>query len=309
MSLPKLPARAAYLRLNAPLNAPGNNLITLEALNSLRQQLIDYNTPPDENKPLLLPEFGSNVFRQAFKYARKRSTPMRKQYAWVQDTSEWQKRRSSLPKVLVLRSEGPVFSRGYNLKEQEHMSSKELLQIYRRCADVVSLIRQSPIPVVGVIHGLASGPGAQLALTTDLPVAIASAQFQLPGMSVGLPCTLSSVALSRRLGSAFTYRMLALGEPVRADELPPGTVETVADEAALEKRVSEIVEKLAEHSSGQAQAMGKWAYWTQAAMRDPNSDATASRWAAEVTAIHAGTGDAIEGIQAFNDKRVPAWHT
>src|ERR1700761_7255448 len=120
----------------------------------------------------------------------------------------------------------------------------------------MSLIRRSPAPVVGVIHGLATAAGRQLALTTDLPLSCAGPQFRLPGASLGLPCTSPSTSVSRRLGYAFTYRLLALAEPVRAENLPGGAVEVVADSEALEKRVAEIVSQLAEQTAGQPQALG-----------------------------------------------------
>jgi enoyl-CoA hydratase/carnithine racemase len=75
------------------------------------------------------------------------------------------------------------------------------------CAEVMTLIRRSPAPVVGAIHGLATAAGCQLALATDLPIAKAETQFRLPGSTLGLPCTSPSTSVSRRLGNAFTYRM------------------------------------------------------------------------------------------------------
>ncbi|KAI0449164.1 enoyl-CoA hydratase [Xylaria acuta] len=309
MPFPKLPARAAYLRLN---NAPRRNALSVPVLKYLHQQLVEYNTPHGELEALFLPEFSPSALEDGVT----QGTVLRgrKDYSWLLNSEEWQKRRGNLPKVLVLRSEGPVFSSGHDLKELDQQGPREVQTTFLLCRQVMSLIRRSPIPVVGVIHGLASAAGAQLALTTDLPVAIASAQFQLPGMSIGLPCTSPSTALSRKLGNAFTYRMFALAEPVRADELPAGAVETVPDEAALENRVSEIVNKLANHFPAQAQAMGKWAYWTQTAIQGGRGDvidsyAMAADWAAVMMGVHTSTEDAKEGRKAFIEKRAPKWHT
>ncbi|KAF2964170.1 hypothetical protein GQX73_g9390 [Xylaria multiplex] len=303
-------------------NASKRNALSVRVLDDLRRQLIGYNTPPGETAPLLLPDFNAAVLKNAFEISPKQTTrrATEDKYSWLRDAEEWEKRRHSLPKALVLRTHGPVFSSGHDLKEMDALGKEDrqmVWQMFRQCAEVMSLIRQSPIPVVGVIHGLATAAGAQLALTTDLPVAIASAQFHLPGMSIGLPCTSPSTILSRKLGQAFTYRMFALGEPVRADELPGGVVETVPDEAALEKRVLEIVNKLC-NSSAQAQAMGKWAYWTQAQLGTTqtgllenmvDSYLEAARWAARAMTIHADSADAKEGREAFLEKRGPVWRT
>ncbi|KAI1753191.1 enoyl-CoA hydratase [Xylaria castorea] len=304
MPFPKLPARAAYLTLN---NAPRRNALSVPVLLDLREQLIKYNTPPGEREPLLLPEFSPSAFNDLENSGKTGFRALQRQYSWLINSEDWQKRRGSLPKVLVLRSEGPVFSSGHDLKEMDEQDHTQFGKTFHLCKGVMSLIRRSPIPVVGVIHGLASAAGAQLALTTDLPVAIASAQFQLPGMSIGLPCTSPSVMLSMKLGHAFTYKMFALGEPVRADELPAGAVETVPDEAALENRVSEIVDKLVNHFPAQPQAMGKWAYWTQAAMQGSRNDV--AQWAARVMSVHTSVDDSKEGRKAFLEKRAPTWHT
>ncbi|KAI1115485.1 enoyl-CoA hydratase [Nemania sp. NC0429] len=318
MPFPKLPARAAYLRLKAD-ERNVRNVLSYQVLEGLRQQLVGYNTPPGEDKPLLLPEFKPNVLEEVFEEGPQQGKALRERYAWLTDAEEWQRRRGSLPKVLVLRTEGPVFSAGHDLKELDGLGPEGWRTIFRRCAEVMSLLRLSPIPVVGVIHGLATAAGAQLALATDLPVALAKAEFQLPGMSIGLPCISPSTILSRRLGDAFIYRMFALAERVRADRLPAGAVETVPDEAALEARVAEIVDKLANHSSGQAQAMGKWAYWTQATIHhkfdkkinesSPDSYSAAAEWAGRAMAIHARHEDSVEGRKAFLEKRAPEWRT
>ncbi|KAI1163126.1 enoyl-CoA hydratase [Nemania serpens] len=310
MPFPKLPARAAYLMLD---NAPKRNALSIQVLESLHEQLVKYNTPPGEEKPLLLPELSPTMLKRAFEDRPQRKESLRKEYSWLRDAEEWRKRRGSLPKVLVLRTEGPVFSAGHDLKELDGLSPQDVQKAFRRCAEVMSLIRFSPIPVVGVIHGLATAAGAQLALTTDLPVALASAEFQLPGMSVGLPCTSPSAVLSRKLGNAFTYRMFALAERVRADQLPAGAVETVPDEAALEARVSEIIDKLVNFPA-QPQAMGKWAYWTQAGIEKVDkglgdSQSASGRWAGRAMAVHTSADDGIEGRRAFIEKRAPKWHT
>ncbi|TRX97288.1 hypothetical protein FHL15_001566 [Xylaria flabelliformis] len=307
MSFPKLPARAAYIKFS---NVPKRNALSVPVLLNLRQQLHEYNTPPGESEPLFLPEFSPNISKDG----GNQYDALRTKYSWLVDPEEWQKRRDSLPKVLVLRSEGPVFSSGHDLVELDQQTPTQLSKTFHLCKQVMALIRRSPIPVVGVIHGLASAAGAQLALTTDLPVAIASAQFQLPGMSIGLPCTSPSAVLSRRLGDAFTYRMFALAEPVRADELPAGAVETVPDEVALENRVSEIVDKLANRFPAQPQAIGKWTYWTQAAMQGGrmavvDNHEIATTWAAKMMGDHANSEDAKEGMKAFLEKRAPTWHT
>jgi enoyl-CoA hydratase/carnithine racemase len=105
--------------------------------------------------------------------------------------------------------------------------------------------------------------------------------------------------------------MLVLAEPVRADQVPGGAVDLVADETALEARVELIVKQLAEGTAAQPQALGKWAYWTQLSLNGQQSGSDryedAVQWAGRVMALHARADDAREGVSAFFAKRRPEW--
>jgi enoyl-CoA hydratase/carnithine racemase len=312
MSWPTLPARAAYLALR---NGRRRNALSLAVLRDLRSQLHAYNTSPSDGRLRILPPFEPGILTELESAVKGGNPDAQNQYGWLLEADKWQEHRSELPKVLVLRSEGAVFSSGHDLSELRSLSHDEVKETFRLCAEVMSLIRRSPAPVIGVVQGLATAAGAQLALTTDLPVAGASTQFRLPGASIGLPCTSPSTAASRRLGHAFTYRMLALAEPVRADQLPGGAVDVVPDEEALEKRVAGMVSQLSETTAGQPQALGKWGYWTQLGLNGAHSAhggdgyEDAVTWTGRLMALHARSADAKEGINAFFEKRSPSWKT
>ena len=310
MNWPKLPVKAAYLTLN---NAKRRNALSLNVLRDLRDQLHSYNTSSADGQLRLLPPFKPSILEK-LEALHDRSEPKAiDEYEWLLDASVWQRVREGLPNVIVLRSDGPVFSAGHDLGQLRQLPHDEVKETFALCAEVMTLIRRSPAPVIGYIQGLATAAGCQLAMTTDLPIASAATQFRLPGASLGLPCTSPSTAVARKLGNAFTYRMLVMAEPVRADQLPGGAVEVVADEAALEKRVAEMVEQLASKTAGQPQALGKWAYWTQVSMHGQESGGDgyedAVSWAGRVMALHARSADAREGMNSFFEKRKPEWRT
>ncbi len=301
LALPKLPAKAAYLVIN---NSRKRNALSLGVLRDLKAQLTAHHTSPIDRKLRLLPPFRPDVLSEL-----ESSSPL-SELRWLVDTAEWQKQREGLPNVIVLRSEGPVFSAGHDLKELRSLSHDEVKETFALCAEVMSMIRRSPAPVIGRVQGLATAAGCQLALTTDLPIAAASTQFRLPGATLGLPCTSPSTAVARRLGHAFTYRMLAMAEPVRADALPGGAVDVVEDESGLDGRVEAYVNQLAEEAAGQPTALGKWAFWTQVGMKgEGDGYEEAAAWAGRVMALHAKGDDAQEGMNAFFEKRKPQWKT
>jgi enoyl-CoA hydratase/carnithine racemase len=315
MNFPKLPAKAAYLTID---NARRRNALSIAVLRSLRDQLHKFNTSPVDGKVRILPPFQPSILQDLEKATSATDLPESiREHAWVLlNGAAWREHRADLPKVLVLRSSGPVFSAGHDLSELRGLSHDEVKETFALCAEVMSLIRRSPMPIIGAVHGLATAAGCQLALTTDLPIARASTPFQLPGASIGLPCTSPSTAVSRKLGSnAFTYRMLALAEPIRADELPGQAVDVVKEdtEEAFEARVSSVVQRLVDLPA-QPQAFGKWAFWTQVGIRGTNGGQAdgyedAVSWAGKVMALHARGEDAREGMEAFAHKRKAEWKT
>ena len=201
---PKLPARAAYLVLNNPKR---RNALSLSVLQELRDQLHSFNTSPADGKLRILPPFRPNILDQLESAHAQTDPEAVKEHSWLLDASVWRRHRAGLPSVVVLRSEGPVFSAGHDLSELRQLSHGDVKRTFALCAEVMTLIRRSPAPVIGAVHALATAAGCQLAMATDLPIAKAETQFRLPGASLSLPCTSPSTAVSRRLGNAFTYRM------------------------------------------------------------------------------------------------------
>lgn len=302
-SFPKLPPRAAYLHLANPSR---RNALSLTVIQDLTSQLRQHLTSPSTGHLLTLPPFQPSLLKEI-------ESGQNQQYSWLTNASEWRRQRNGLPNVLVLRSQGPVFSSGHDLKEVASMTHEECKTLFDACAELMSLIRRSPAVVVSAVQGLATAAGAQLALTCDMTIARGSTQFQLPGMTIGLPCTSPSTAVSRRLPRSLAYRMFATAQPVRADRLA-GAVDTDFDDCdqAWEARIGATVNQLVS-MPGQPQAFGKWAFWTQAGLGTGGTGGDgyeeAVRWTATAMAMHARGGEAKEGVAAFLGKRRPEWTT
>ena len=307
MALPKLPSAAAYIHLRNPGK---RNALSLCVLKDLRDQLHRHLTSPATGKVLTLPPFRHSSLKSI----------QSGEHRWLLDADEWKAKRAGLPKALVLRSEGPVFCSGHDLKELAGQDEAAAKDLFDACADVMSLIRHSPAPVVCPVQGTATAAGFQMAMAADYPIALASTLFCLPGMRIGFPCVSPATFVARRLPPALVYRMFATGDAVPAAELgaavdvvsiPKHAESTDTAAAAFEARVDAVVQRLAVDTSGQAQAFGKWAFWTQLARADSNdSFVEAARWASGVMALQSGhLEDANEGIAAFVEKRAPSWKT
>merc|ERR1712241_1108258 len=143
---------------------------------------------------------------------------------------------------IVLRGEGKVFSAGHNLKEMTKETGYEYhMEIFNTCEKMMLLVGQVPIPVVGVVTGLAAAAGCQLISSCDLVVAGPAAQFSTPGASVGLFCHTPGIPLARRVPRAVSGYMLLTGTPISADmAYNAGLVSRLVSEEKLDEEVAKV---------------------------------------------------------------------
>ncbi len=207
-------------------------------------------------------------------------------------------------RVVVLRSEGPVFSSGHDLNEMIDRDAESYAAVFALCTEVMEAIRLLPKPVIAQVQGLATAAGCQLAATCDLAVAGESAAFATPGVRIGLFCTTPGVALARAVPSTKkAMEMLLTGMPVPASEaLEIGLVNRVVPDDELEANVMALARQISA-ASAHTLAVGKSAFYRQIELDRP----AAYTLAQEVMVDNLLDEDAHEGITAFLQKRPPQW--
>ncbi|MDB5391546.1 MAG: short chain enoyl-CoA hydratase [Planctomycetaceae bacterium] len=206
-------------------------------------------------------------------------------------------------KVVVLRAAGTVFSSGHDLKELSAADESAATAIFALCTDVMEAVRKLPQPVIGMVQGLATAAGCQLAATCDLVMAAETALFATPGVKIGLFCTTPSVALCRAVPTKKSLEMLFTGAPITAQEaLRVGLVNHVVPAETLEAETWKIAEQIAS-ASAHTLRLGKQAFYQQL----PLERAAAYEFAQRCMVENLSTPDAQEGIQAFLGKRPPQW--
>lgn len=207
-------------------------------------------------------------------------------------------------RVVVLAGAGKAFCAGHNLKDMaQHPELSWYQQLFAACSRVMLGITQLPVPVIARVHGVATAAGCQLVAACDLAVAANTARFAVSGVNLGLFCSTPAVALSRNMGRKQAFEMLVTGEFISADEARArGLLNRVAAphelDAELERLVASIVAK-----PRTAVAMGKELYYRQLEM----GVAAAYQTAVQTMACNMMDADALEGVQAFIDKRPPGW--
>ena len=207
-------------------------------------------------------------------------------------------------RVVVLRSEGPVFSSGHDLNEMIDRDAEAYTAVFALCTEVMEAIRLLPKPVIAQVQGLATAAGCQLVATCDLAVAAETAAFATPGVQIGLFCTTPGVALARSVPSTKkAMEMLLTGTPVSASEaLEIGLVNRVVPDDDLEQNVADLASQIAS-ASAQTLAIGKPAFYRQIELDRPAAYDVAQK----VMVDNLLKEDAYEGITAFLQKRDPEW--
>lgn len=207
-------------------------------------------------------------------------------------------------RVVVLAAAGKAFCAGHDLKQMRAAPSLDYYRtLFDQCAQMMLDVQRLPVPVIARVQGIATAAGCQLVAMCDLAVAASSAKFAVSGVNLGLFCSTPGVALSRNLGRKAAFEMLVTGGFISAAEAQAkGLVNRVAEpeqlDAAVESLVASIVAK-----PRTAVALGKGLFYRQIEHGIEAAYADAS----QTMACNMMDECALEGVQAFIDKRPPSW--
>ena len=207
-------------------------------------------------------------------------------------------------RVVVLAANGKAFCAGHDLKEMRSSEDRAFHRaLFDRCGTVMQTINNLPQPVIAKVQGIATAAGCQLVAQCDLAVAAETARFAVSGINVGLFCSTPAVPLSRNMHRKQAMQMLLTGDFIDAETARQfGLVNTVAPMDELDEAVASLAQKIV-GKSPLAVGLGKKMFYQQA-----NMDLSAAyQFAGERMTCNMDSEDAREGIDAFIEKRKPAW--
>ena len=207
-------------------------------------------------------------------------------------------------RVVVLAAAGKAFCAGHDLKEMRADPSLGYYQrLFAQCGSVMLAVQRLPVPVIARVHGIATAAGCQLVAMCDLAVAASGARFAVSGVNLGLFCSTPSVALSRNLQRKAAFEMLVTGEFISAEQaLAKGLVNRVVPLDRLDAEVESLVASIVAKPR-LAIAMGKQLFYRQL----ETGIEAAYEDAVQTMACNMMDASALEGVQAFIDKRAPDW--
>lgn len=211
-------------------------------------------------------------------------------------------------RVIVLTGAGRAFSAGGDLREMQEIAKNEgrveafFDEPLRLLNDAILMIRQTPVPFIAAVNGVASGGGCNLALACDLVVAAESARFNQAFIKIGLtPDCGGTFMLPRLVGWKRAAELLFTGELVSAlAAVKMGMINSVIPDDELMNTVMAMAEKLAQAPTA---AIGEIKMLLEAsAGNDMRSQLDLERR----TQVESGkTKDFAEGVSAFLEKRPP----
>lgn len=212
-------------------------------------------------------------------------------------------RKQTRLRAILLGAEGPHFSFGASV--EEHVPG----EIEKTLAALHGLLGQFldlPAPTIAVIRGQCLGGGLELALVCDLILSEETAQLGLPEIKLGVFPPAASALLPARIGSGPAAALTLTGASWSGSEAAArGLVTETAPDGEIESMVATWLEEHFIHRSP-----GGNRYAAQAIRRRIRHALTTDLPELERLYIEdlMGDPDAVEGINAFLEKRPPDWH-
>jgi enoyl-CoA hydratase/carnithine racemase len=207
-------------------------------------------------------------------------------------------------RAVVIGARGPAFCAGHDLREMRAEPSLSYYQdLFNRCGRMMVLLQRMPQPVIARVHGIATAAGCQLVAACDLAIATDDARFAVSGVNLGLFCSTPSVALSRNLSRKAAMRMLLTGDFISAAEaVEQGLINEAVPAAQLDATIEGLLARIVAKPV-EAISTGKGLFYRQLELGVEG----AYQLAGQTMACNMMQDSALEGVQAFIEKRPPNW--
>lgn len=207
-------------------------------------------------------------------------------------------------RVVVLAAQGKAFCAGHDLKEMRAQPSLDYYRgLFAQCTRMMLTLRRLPVPVIARVQGIATAAGCQLVAQCDLAVASSAAKFAVSGVNLGLFCSTPSVPLSRNVARKQAFEMLVTGDFIDAAQAQArGLVNRVVEPAGLDAEIETLAASIVAKPRAVV-AMGKELFYRQGEL----GIEAAYEAAGETMACNMMDAAALEGVQAFIEKRKPRW--
>jgi len=224
----------------------------------------------------------------------------------IRDAFEAVSRRTDV-RCVVLAAHGPAFCAGGDLNWMRRMADYTREQNLADAGGLAAMLRaidQCPHPTVARVQGDVFAGGLGLISACDVVVCADSATFCLSEVKIGLiPATISPYVV-RAIGARASRRYFLTAERFSAGEAHRiGLVHESVPAAQLDVTVQTLVQALCANSPMAVQDAKRL---VDSVTGQQINDALIATTVAGIADSRA-SADGKEGVQAFLDKRKPAW--
>src|SRR5437899_3420225 len=204
--------------------------------------------------------------------------------------------------VILTGAGDKAFIAGADISELTHLTAVEAEKSSSYGQEVLNLIENLGKPVIAAINGFALGGGCETAMACTIRIAVETAKFGQPEVSLGLvPGGGGTQRLPRLVGKGRALQLILSGEMISAQEAYRiGLVDEIVPAADLITRAEAILKKIASNAP----------IAVKLALEAANKglDTTQGEGLlleASYFGLCAATEDKKEGTSAFLEKRAP----
>ncbi len=203
--------------------------------------------------------------------------------------------------LLAITGEGKAFSAGVDIADHTPDKVDMMIDVFDRLFLTMSEIKK---PIFAIVNGAALGGGYEIVLFCDLVVASDKAKLGQPETKVGVFPPIACYILPNLISWPLAMEIILSGDifdAVRAEKI--GLVNKVLPAESFNEGVEEFLKRFSEVSPA-VLALAKKAAKAGAG-KDFSEGIEAIDWIYLNELMK--TEDAIEGLQAFMEKRKPVW--
>ena len=204
--------------------------------------------------------------------------------------------------VILTGAGNKAFIAGADISELAHVAAFEAEQSSRFGQEVLDLIENLGKPVIAAVNGFALGGGCETAMACTIRLAVDTAKFGQPEVTLGLvPGGGGTQRLPRLVGKGRALQLILSGEMISAQEaFRIGLVNEVVPAADLITRAEAILNKIASNAP----------IAIKFALEAANKGLETSQYQgllleASYFGLCSATEDKKEGTTAFLEKRAP----
>jgi methylglutaconyl-CoA hydratase len=210
-------------------------------------------------------------------------------------------------RIVVLTGSGSAFCAGADLGWMRRMAAASGAENVASAKTISAMLRslnELPKPTIARVNGATYAAGTGFVAACDIAVAIETAVFSISEVRIGLtPSTISPYVVAA-IGARAARRYFLTGEPFSAaDACRLGLVHQVVAESGLDGAVESLIVALL---AGGPQSQSRAKRLIADVAGRPVDD-TLEMLTARSIADARASPEGREGIQAFLEKRKPAW--